>query len=121
MKKRTRKKQARAAGLSPAELDLIELLEEVIERFAMLEVLSFANNFLITDRSRIAPEERERIFRAAQQAVAPESPVQVWRERLGRLKGEILEKKRAIRREQRRERKGKAPPLPGEDGEEEGA
>ncbi len=120
MKRRARKKSARKAGLSLEEAELVDLLEEVIERFRMLEVLAFANNFLISDRTSIPKEEREKIFRAALRAVEPESPVEEWNERLGRPKGEILEKKRAIRREKKKESQGKAAPLPGEGaGEEE--
>ncbi len=119
MKRRTRKKIAQKAGLSLEEAELVDLLEEVIERFRMLEVLAFANNFLISQRTSIPAAEREKIFRAALRAVEPESPVEAWKERLGRLKGEILEKKRAIRRERKRDAQGKAAPLPGEGGDEE--
>jgi len=111
LNRREQKKRAQKAGLSPWEQEVLDLLEEILERFSMLEVLSFSNNYLITDRSRIPPEEREQIFRAAVRAVAPESPVESWRERLGRLKGEILERKREIRRERMKERLGKAEPL----------
>ncbi len=121
MKRRARKKMAQKAGLSLEEAELVELLEEVIERFRMLEVLAFANNYLISQRTSIPGEEREKIFRAALRAVEPESPVEVWKERLGRLKGEILEKKRAIRRERKKEARGKAGPLPEETGGDEGA
>jgi len=117
MKRRARKKTARKAGLSLEEAELADLLEEVIERFRMLEVLAFANNFLISQRTAIPQEEREKIFRAALRAVEPESPVEAWKERLGRLKGEILEKKRAIRRERKKEARGKADPLPGSEPE----
>ena len=121
MSKRSRKKEARKSGLTLPELELVELLEEVIERFSLLEVLTFANNFLISERSQISPAERERIFQAALRAVEPESSVQAWRERLGRIKGEVLARKRDIRRERKKERLGKATPRPEEHEKEAGA
>ena len=111
MKLRKEKKKAKKSGLTFEEAELIKILEEVLERFRMLEVLAFANNYLIAERTSIPKQERDRIFRAAMRAVEPESPVKEWEERLAKIKGELVEKKRAIRREQKKEKKGKAEPL----------
>ena len=98
---RKRKKQAEQLGVSTGELALTELLEEVLESLRWAQVLGYANQFLLTSKLGIDEAERDRILAAASRMVDKDRKLHEWRERLGALKGELLQRKRDFGRARR--------------------
>jgi hypothetical protein len=96
---RQRKKEAARAGLTEPELRLLELVDEILERLRWQSVLLHAQSFLLRERLQVADQELDRVLRAASQAVDKDATWRRWQEGVARLKGEILEQRRAIRRE----------------------
>ena len=98
---RKRKKEAKQQGLNVPELEMLELLEEVLDKFRWLQVLVHAQSFLLRDRVKISDEELDKVLAAATQTVEKDARWQRWTEGLARLKGELVESRRAIRREKK--------------------
>lgn len=98
---RKRKKVAEARGLNVPELELLELVEELLEAHRWLQVLGYANQFVLAQKVKMTDAERDSILEAATRAVDKDARLERWRERLGRLKGEVLAIKREVRRERR--------------------
>lgn len=100
--KRKRKKDAAKVGLTEPELHMLELLDEILEKFRWMQVLVHAQSFVLRDKLKVSDEELHRILAAATQAIEKDSTWLRWEEGLGRLKGEVLEVRRAIRRERKK-------------------
>lgn len=98
---RKRKKVAEARGLNVPELELLDLVEELLEAHRWLQVLGYANQFVLAQKVKMTDAERDSILEAATRAVDKDARIERWRERLGRLKGEVLAIKREVRRERR--------------------
>jgi len=96
---RKRKKEAHARGLTPRELDLADLLEEVLEAVRWMQILGFSNQFLLRDRVQVSSEEQARVLEAATRAVDKDARLHEWRDRLARLKGDIARAERAVEAE----------------------
>ncbi len=99
---RKRKKAAVMAGLTAPELEMLEMLEEILERFRWLQVLAHTQSFLLREKLKISEEELDQVLEAATRSVDKDAAWVRWREGLGRLKGQILEARRGIRREKKR-------------------
>jgi hypothetical protein len=79
---RKRKRAARTAGLTDAELQLTRLLGEVLDLLRWNQVLGFGNQYLLHEKLRVTPAERERVMHAAAAAVEQDGRLQDWRRRL---------------------------------------
>ena len=86
---RKRKKQAQARGLTTAELELVELLEEVLDSLRWMQILAFSNQYLMNEKLEVTQEERDKILEAATRAVDKDARLHEWKKRLGRLKGQV--------------------------------
>ncbi len=98
---RRRKKEAKKQGLTEPELRLVELVEEILDKFRWQQVLVHAQSFLLRDKLKISDAELNKLLEAASRAVDKDAAWTGWQERLGRLKGEVLEARRSIRRERK--------------------
>ena len=87
--KRKQRKKAARRGLSDRELELSEIMEEMLERLRWQEILSYANQFLMTEKLQLSRQERDRVLEAATRAVDKDAKLHLWRQRLSRIKGEI--------------------------------
>jgi len=112
---RKRKKEASRQGLNPSELDMLEMLEEILERFRWLQVLAHTQSFLLREKLKISQEELDRVLEAAARTVDKDACWQGWQAGLGKLRGEILAARRGIRRE-RKSMKREAEKEAGQDG-----
>lgn len=110
---RRRKQKAQSLGLNEAELQLCELLGEVIELLRWNQVLGYGNQYLLHEKLGLPPEERNRVLRAAAQAVEQDGRIQDW----GRRLLAVQEQLRAIDARLR----GSAAPAPGARGAERSA
>ena len=106
--RRDLKKRLISEGLSERELRLVELLEEILERFRWMQVLGYANNFLLREKLKISDEERDRVLKAATQAVEKDGTLAGWRDRLAQLKEDVVGSRREIKREIRKGKEGAA-------------
>ncbi len=95
--RKRRKKAAQALGLTEAELRLTELLEEVLEAMRWAQVLGYANQFLLAEKLQVTPAERDRVLRAAADAVERDGRVQEWRARLDELRASLRAMDRSLR------------------------
>ena len=95
---RKRKKQADELGVSTTELALVELLEEVLESLRWTQVLGYSNQFLLQQKLKIETAERDKVLAIAARMVDKDQSLHQWRDRLGRLKGELIAKKRDFAR-----------------------
>lgn len=95
---RKRKKQADDLGMSTTELELVELLHEVLESLRWTQVLGYSNQFLLQQKLKVDAPERDKILAAAARMVDKDQKLHEWRDRLGRLKGELVQKKRDFAR-----------------------
>jgi hypothetical protein len=103
---RKRKKEAAKAGLTEPELAMLEICDQMLERFRWLQVLVHAQSFLLRERLKIPDGELDGVLRAASQAVEKDATLRRWEEGLARLKGDIVEGRRAIRRERKKLARG---------------
>lgn len=108
---RKRKKQAASLGLSERELVLAELLEEVLDAVRWMQILGFTNQYLLHQKLKVSPQERDKILEAATRAVDKDAKLHEWRERLARVKGETLRAQRAINRAKKDMARGRAAAL----------
>lgn len=104
---RKRKKEAERQGLNCSELQMLEMLEEILERFRWLQVLAHTQSFLLREKLKISEEELDRVLEAATRTVDKDAAWQGWQKGLGKLKGSILEARRGIRRERKHMRREK--------------
>jgi hypothetical protein len=98
---RKRKKTAAARGLSVPQLELLGLVEEMLEAHRWLQVLGYANQFILAQKVEVTDAERDAILEAATRAVDKDARLERWRARLGRLKSEMLAVERELRSERR--------------------
>lgn len=99
---RKRKKQATKAGLTEHELEMLEMLQEMLERFRWMQVLVHAQSFVMREKLKISDAELHRVLQAATASIEKDASWRRWEAGLGRLKGELLEARRSIRRERKR-------------------
>lgn len=95
---RDRKRQREQQGLSEPELRMLELLEEVVERFRWSQVLGYASSFLLREKLKISDEERDRVLKAAAAAVEKDGTLKDWQDRVAALKSDLLQSRRDIKR-----------------------
>lgn len=86
---RKRKKQASRQGLPVPALELLELVEELLDAHRWLQVLGYANQFVLNEKLQIAPEERDRVLEAATRAVDKDARLADWRQRAAQLRVEL--------------------------------
>lgn len=98
---RRRKKVAARAGVTEAELGMLEILEELLERFRWLQVLAHTQSFILREKLKISDEELDRVLEAASRSIEKDGTWNRWQEGLGKLRGEILKGRRDIRREKK--------------------
>ena len=98
---RKRKKQADELGMSTTELQLTELLEEILTSLRWAQVLGFSNQFLLQQKLKVTQEERDKVLSAAARMVDKDQKLHEWGDRLARLKGELLQKKRDFAKSKR--------------------
>lgn len=78
------------------------MLEEMLERLRWQEILAHANQFLMTEKLQVSKQERDRILEASTRAVDRDGKLHQWRERLGRLKGELHRRQQTLGEEKER-------------------
>ncbi|PIE22058.1 MAG: hypothetical protein CSA62_14230 [Planctomycetota bacterium] len=98
---RKRKKQARMQGLSEPELAMFELLEQVLDRFRWLQVLTHTQSYLLREKLKISQEELDQVLEAASRTVDKDGQLGSWYEELDRIKSLFFEGRRGIRREKK--------------------
>ena len=76
-------------GLTEAELQLCELLGQVLELLRWNQVLGYSNQYLLHEKLGVGHDERNRVMRAAAQAVARDSRLQDWGQRLMAIQDEL--------------------------------
>ena len=103
--RRRRKRQAEAKGLTEAELDLVELLEEILDAMRWGQVLGYANQFLLQEQLAVTQQDRDRVLEAAAAIVAGEGRIQDWRARLQQVRARLQSLDRELKA-----RRGTAPP-----------
>ena len=84
------KKRAGALGMTGPELQLVELLDEVLKDLRWMQILAYTNQYLLNHHLEVAPEERNQILEAATRAIDKDAKMHEWRERLDRIKSEIV-------------------------------
>jgi hypothetical protein len=103
---RRQKKTAAKQGLSLPELQMVELLEEMLETLRWQQILNYANQFLVQQKLKVEPAERDRILEAATRAVDRDGKLHEWQERIAKLKGEVVQIKRDVSRARRQIARG---------------
>lgn len=86
---RKRKKQAARQGVSVPQLQLLELVEELLDAHRWLQVLGFANQFVLTEKLGLTAAERDKVLEAATRAVDKDARLVDWRQRLARVRSEL--------------------------------
>ena len=107
---RKRKKEAARKGLNEPELDMLELFEEILERFRWLQILAHSQSFLLREKLKISDAELDRVLEAATRTVDQDASFERYQDGLARLKAQIVEGRRGIRRERKlmkREKEGR--------------
>jgi len=106
---RKRKKEAERRGLSERELAMAEVVEEILEHLRWQSVLGYSNQYLVSQHLQVDKAERDKILEAATRAVEKDGKIADWRERLARIKNEIVEAQRAIGRAETEMQAGEGP------------
>jgi hypothetical protein len=99
---RKRKKEAAKAGLAPAELELLDLMSEMLERFRWLQILSHAQSYLLRQKLEVSDEELDKVLKASARSFDRDAGFQRWEQRFAAVKAQLLEGRRGIRRENKR-------------------
>lgn len=86
---RKRKKQASRQGLALPQLELLELVEELLDAHRWLQVLGFANQFMLTEKLGMTAAERDQVLEAATRAVDKDARLVAWRQRLAQVRREL--------------------------------
>lgn len=111
--RRKQKKTASSLGLTERELLLVSLLDEVLDELRWLQILGYANQYLMNRHAKVDDEERDRVLEAATRAVDKDAKLHEWRDRLARIKDRTLHVKRSINRARKDVEQGlPAPPPP---------
>ncbi len=100
---RKRKKEAARAGVEPAELELLELMSEMLERFRWLQILAHAQSYLLRQKLEVSDEELDKVLKASARSFDKDAGFQRWEQRFAAVKAQLLEGRRGIRRENKRE------------------
>ena len=87
--RRKRKQRAQALGLTEAELQLCELLEEVLGALRWNQVLGWGNQYLLNQRLGLTARERDRVMRAAAETVEQDGQIDAWQRRLAEVKSKL--------------------------------
>jgi len=87
--RRRRKRAAQQSGLTEAELDLVELLEEILEAMRWSQVLGYANQFLLQEQLSVTQKDRDRVLEAAAAIVQSDGRIQDWRARLQLVRAQL--------------------------------
>jgi len=95
---RDRKRQLEQQRLNEPELRMLELLEEVLERFRWSQVLGYASSFLLREKLKISDEERDRVLKAAAAAVEKDGTLKDWQDRVAALKADLVQSRRDMKR-----------------------
>jgi hypothetical protein len=95
---RDRKRQLERQGLSDPELQMLELLQEVLERFRWSQVLGYAASFLLREKLKITDEERDRVLKSAAAAVEQDGTLKQWQDRVAAIKAGLVQSRRDIKR-----------------------
>ena len=98
---RQRNKEAARRGLTRAELELTELVEEMLEQMRWLWVLGYSNQYLLNQKLKLTKEERDKVLEAATRAVDKDDKLHRWQQRLAQIKGEAVHIKREVQRARR--------------------
>ena len=98
---RKRKKEAARKGLNEPELEMLELFEEVLERFRWLQILAHSQSFLLREKLKVSDAELDRVLEAATRTVDQDASFERYQDGLARLKAQIVEGRRGIRRERK--------------------
>ena len=98
---RKQKKRAEALGITSAELQLVELLDEVLESMRWMQILAYSNQYLLQQKLKVSQAERDQILEAATARWTRTRSCTSGRGRLDRLKGEIVNIKRKVNRARR--------------------
>jgi hypothetical protein len=94
---RRRKQKGRSQGLTAAELGLCELLDEVLQAYQWSQVLGWSNQYLLQQQLSVSDEERDRVMKAAVQAVEDAGRLANWRERLEQIRADLQAIDRSMR------------------------
>ena len=105
---RQRKKRLAQDGLTDAEFKVVELLEEILERFRWLQILGYTCNFLLREKLKISEEERDRILKASASAVEKDGTLKEWQDRVAQIIQDLKHSRSDIRREVKRAKKSGA-------------
>jgi hypothetical protein len=84
--------------LTAAELRLCDLLEEMLTAVQWQQILGYGNQFLVIEKLQVTAEERDRVMRAAAEAVAKDGRIQDWTARLQGIRLELQRVQEAMRR-----------------------
>ena len=87
--KRQRKKQATRRGLSVPELEMLEMLEEMLERFRWMQALVHAQSYLLRERLDVDDDELDVVLEGATRAIEKDASWQRWQHGLARLRREL--------------------------------
>ena len=98
---RKRKKEAARKGLNEPELEMLELFEEILTRFRWLQILAHSQSFLLREKLKISDDELDRVLEAATRTVDQDASFERYRDGLARLKAQVIEGRRGIRRERK--------------------
>lgn len=110
--RRKHKKTAQALGLTERELALVSLLDEVLDEVRWLQILGYANQYLMNRHLEVDAAERDRVLEAATRAVDKDAKLHEWRDRLARVKAGVLHVQRGMQRAKKDIDQGRAAPEP---------
>ena len=94
--RRQRKKQATRRGLSVEELDMLEILEEMLERFRWMQSLVHAQSYLLREQLDIEDEELDLVLEGATRAIEKDASWQRWEGRLAKIRQALSKSQREI-------------------------
>jgi hypothetical protein len=87
--RKKRKRTAQALGLTTAELQLCDLLQEVLDALRWSQILGWGNQYLLNQRLEVSPAERDKVMRAAAAAVEQDGRLQDWGRRLAEIRRQL--------------------------------
>lgn len=97
--RRQRKKQASRRGLSVPELEMLEMLEEMLERFRWMQSLVHAQSYILREQLQLSDEELDGVLAGATRAIEKDASWQRWEAGLRRLRHELKRSHHAIESE----------------------
>ena len=102
--------------MTGAELQLLDLVQEMMHDLRWMQILAYSNQYLLNRKLEVTDAERNQILEAATRAVDKDGKLHEWNERLDRLKAELHNIKRKVNRARKDIEQGKeappGPPLP---------